>query len=151
MQGTRMKLPTQKQISAGGVVFRRQNNQTEIALICVGERRRWQLPKGIVDPGENAQQAAVREVREETGIESDLLAPMETIEYWYVAMERGERVRFHKFVHFFLLRYKAGDTDAHDHEVVEARWTPLDHAREMLAFANERRIVERAQTMIDSV
>lgn len=143
-----MKLPTRQQVSAGGVVFRRRAHALEIALICVGDQQRWQLPKGLIDAGENAQQAALREVQEEAGIEGELVAPIETIEYWYVAKEGGGRVRFHKSVHYFLLRYRAGDLSAHDHEVVEARWVPIAESRTMLAFANEREVVEKAKPMI---
>jgi 8-oxo-dGTP pyrophosphatase MutT (NUDIX family) len=87
-------------------------------------------------------------VREETGIEGELLAPIETIEYWYVARGRGGRVRYHKFVQFFLFKDCSGDVSAHDHEVLEARWVRLPDAREMLAFPSERRVVEQAESMI---
>jgi hypothetical protein len=87
-------------------------------------------------------------VREEGGVESELVAPIETIEYWYAARERGKPVRFHKFVHFYLLRYLSGDTTDHDHEVNEARWVQIDRAVEMLAFENEKKVVSQAKGMI---
>jgi len=142
-------LPTREQVSAGGVVFRRRAGRTHVALISVGERRRWQLPKGLVGAGEPVERAALREVREETGLEAEVLAPLETVEYWYVSTERGARVRFHKFVHFFLLRHAGGRVSDHDHEVNEARWFEIDEARDALAFANEKRVVERAREMIE--
>ena len=100
-----------------------------------------------VEPGEAPEVAATREVREEAGVEADLVAPVETIEYWYVGTRGGERVRFHKQVYFFLFRYRAGDVANHDHEVDEARWVPADEAIGMLAFANERRVLEKAVAM----
>ena len=100
----------------------------EIALISVAPSLRWQLPKGLVDAGETAEIAALREVREEAGIDCDLVEKLETIEYWYVGDCRGERVRFHKFVHFFLMKYVSGDVADHDHEVAEARWVKIDEA-----------------------
>ncbi|HYN86672.1 MAG TPA: NUDIX domain-containing protein [Pyrinomonadaceae bacterium] len=143
---------TIEQVSAGGVAFRREGGRTEVALIRVGAARpRWQLPKGIVDAGEALESAAVREVREEAGVETGLVAHVETIEYWYVSTERGERVRFHKFVHFYLLRYLAGDTRDHDHEVLEARFFPAEEAARVLAFASERGVVARARAMIDAL
>jgi 8-oxo-dGTP pyrophosphatase MutT (NUDIX family) len=141
-------IPTKTQISAGGVVFRRRDAGVEVALISVGERNRWQLPKGLVDAGESAEEAAVREAREETGIETEIGALVDKIEYWYYATNRGGRVRFHKFVHFYLLRYLSGDVRDHDAEVNEARWVEIDEARAMLAFAGERKVVERAREML---
>jgi 8-oxo-dGTP pyrophosphatase MutT (NUDIX family) len=142
-------IPTKTQISAGGVVFRRRRDaRVEVALISVGERNRWQLPKGLVDAGESAEAAAVREAREETGIETEIVALVDKIEYWYYATQRGGRVRFHKFVHFYLLRSLSGDVRDHDAEVNEARWVEIDEARAMLAFAGERKVVERAREML---
>ena len=118
-----------------------------MALVLVGPeaKPRWQLPKGLVDQGETPEATAVREVREEAGVETQLVAPLEQVEYWYVGTEPdGTRVRYHKFVHFFLLRYLAGDVADHDHEVREARWVSIDAAGGMLDFASERRVMERA-------
>jgi 8-oxo-dGTP pyrophosphatase MutT (NUDIX family) len=141
---------TKTQVSAGGVVFRRSEGRTEVALISVGEQNRWQVPKGLVDAGESPEDAALREAREETGLDAELVVPIEKIEYWYFSTERGARVRFHKFVHFYLLRFTAGDVRDHDHEVNEARWIEIGEAIGMLAFKGERAIVERAREMIES-
>jgi 8-oxo-dGTP pyrophosphatase MutT (NUDIX family) len=139
---------TLTQISAGGVAFRRESSRLEVVLISVGEGPRWQLPKGLVDEGEEIEATALREVREEAGIVTEIIGPIETIEYWYYSTTRGERVRFHKFVHFYLLSYQSGDVRDHDHEVNEARWVEIDEARRMLAFDGERKIVERAKGML---
>ena len=139
---------TRDQVSSGGVAFRWQDLEPEIAIVSVKPSLRWQLPKGIVDPGESPEITAVREVREEAGIETDLLSLIETIEYWYRSTKYGKPVRFHKFVHFYLLSYRSGKVTEHDHEVAEARWVSFEEAMEMLAFKSERKVVEKAKEMI---
>ncbi|MBI2875832.1 MAG: NUDIX hydrolase [Candidatus Tectomicrobia bacterium] len=144
------KVPTETQVSAGGVVFRRREEQMDVALISVGEDCRWQLPKGIVQPGESPEAAAVREVREETGLQTEMIGPLDTIEYWYQSTRQGRPVRFHKYVHFYLLRYQSGDVGDHDHEVNEARWVEIHRAQEILAFESEKDLVRRAQALIEA-
>ena len=142
------KVRTIEQVSAGGVAFRFENDFYEAAIISVNPSRRWQLPKGLIDAGETPEAAALREVREEAGIETDLIELIEKIEYWYFGDYRGERVRFHKSVYFYFLIYKGGDVKNHDAEVVEARWVKPEEAIEMLAFKSEKAIVEKALTLI---
>jgi 8-oxo-dGTP diphosphatase len=144
---------TKEQVSAGGVVFRRRGETIEVALISVGERSRWQLPKGLVGRDESPEDAALRETREETGCVCELIAPVETAEYWYVggAGRAGRRVRFHKFVHFYLMRYASGDVRDHDHEVNEARWVEIAEAARVLAFKGERAVLARAREMIEGM
>jgi 8-oxo-dGTP diphosphatase len=146
-------IPTETQTSAGGIAFRQSSSgPVEIALILVGKTEsRWQLPKGTVDAGETPEIAAVREVREETGISTEIIAPIETIEYWYYSKGK-ERVRFHKFVHFYLLRPLDVDAELkHDWEVEEARWVNIDAAIDMLAFKSERDLVVKAREMIQGL
>jgi 8-oxo-dGTP pyrophosphatase MutT (NUDIX family) len=145
------KIPTLEQISAGGVAFRRRDSGVEVAVVSVVPSRRWQLPKGIIDAGESEETAALREVREEAGIECEIIEKIETVEYWYVATARGERVRYHKFVHFFLLKYVSGDVADHDREIAEARWVSAEEAVEMLAFKSEKEVVKKAQNLIEKL
>jgi 8-oxo-dGTP pyrophosphatase MutT (NUDIX family) len=128
------------QVSAGGAAFRWKDSELEIVIVKMKPKLRWQLPKGIVDPGESPEVTAVREVREEAGIETERIALIETIEYWYRSVRNGQPVRYHKYVHFYLLEYCSGDVSDHDHEVEEARWVSFDEAVEMLEFKSEREV-----------
>jgi 8-oxo-dGTP pyrophosphatase MutT (NUDIX family) len=147
-QAPRIKVPVKEQVSAGGVVYRGEKESVEVVIVAVGGQNRWQLPKGLVDKGENPEVTAVREAREEGGVSSEVVQLIETIEYWYAGLDNGIRVRFHKRVHFFLLRYLSGDTKDHDWEVNEARWVPIQDATSQLAFDNERRVMERARELL---
>lgn len=140
--------PVVIQTSAGGVAYRNTENGIEIAIIQMLPELRWQLPKGIIDPGETPEIAALREVREEAGIDCEMIAPIEKIEYWFSADRDGIWTRIHKFVHFFLMEYRSGDTADHDHEVAEARWVTPETALSMLAFESERSVVRRGLEMV---
>jgi 8-oxo-dGTP pyrophosphatase MutT (NUDIX family) len=137
----RRRAPIERELSAGGVVVR----DGDVAVI-VPRRRSPQgtrvlgLPKGNVDAGESAADAAAREVREETGVEADLVEKLGDVRYWY---QRGGR-RIAKVVSFFLFRYRAGSVDDHDHEIEEARWMPLAEAARALTYSGEREMVRRA-------
>jgi 8-oxo-dGTP pyrophosphatase MutT (NUDIX family) len=140
---------TETQVSAGGAVLKKTPGGLDVALISVGNPPRWQLPKGLVDAGETPETAAVREVREEAGLVAQPAGLIERVEYWYQSKRGNERIRYHKFVNFFLMWYQSGDVADHDHEVNEARWFPVADAITALAFRSERAIVERAVELAD--
>lgn len=142
------EMTTKTQVSAGGIAFRKRGGRIEVAIISVGDERRWQLPKGRIGRGESNEDAAMREVREETGLETKMVAPLDKVEYWYYSTTRNSRTRYHKFVHFYLLRYKSGNVRDHDHEVNEARWVEIGQALDMLTFKSEKKIVELAHERI---
>jgi len=144
------KAQTLTQISSGGIAFRSQSGRTEIALIhtTMSGKDRWQLPKGIVETDEPAEEAALREVREETNLSTISRGLIDTAEYWYYAIHEGERVRYHKFVHFYLLQYQSGEIQGQVGEVNEARWVEITEAIPMLAFESERKIAQKAQQLI---
>jgi 8-oxo-dGTP pyrophosphatase MutT (NUDIX family) len=147
-KSTSVRIPVKEQISAGGVVYRGDPGTVEVVIVAVGGDSRWQLPKGLVEKGEDPEVTAVREAREEGGVTSEVVQHIETIEYWYVGLDGGLRVRFHKRVHFYLLRYVSGDTKDHDWEVNEARWVPVEDAASQLTFDNERLVMKRAAELI---
>jgi 8-oxo-dGTP pyrophosphatase MutT (NUDIX family) len=126
--------------SAGGVVHRSAEGVTEILLV---HRRRpvlWALPKGTPNAGETLAETALREVREETGVQVEIEDPLGEIIYFFVR----DRIRFRKTVHFFLMRPVGGSIDEHDHEFDEVRWTAMDEALRLMNYATEREVVERA-------
>jgi ADP-ribose pyrophosphatase YjhB (NUDIX family) len=133
------------QLSAGGVVAR-SGEILELCLIRPAGRNVWALPKGWVEPGETHAVAALREIREETGIEGVIDGDLDSIEYWFFSRE--DRVRIHKVVHFFLVRFVGGDTARHDHEVAEAAWFGLEQALDRMTYPNERQIVRRATALM---
>lgn len=136
------------QFSAGGVVFREHQGRLQVALISVGDPPRWQLPKGSIGKAETNEEAALREVREETGLTAELISPIDKIDYWFYGRDQTSTVRVHKHVHFFLLRYLSGDTQDHDHEVNEARWVDIQAAEAMLNFDGERAILAKARQIM---
>ena len=92
------------------------------------------------EQGESVAETALREVREETGLQAELVGPLDTIDYWFVWAP--ERTRYHKFVHYFLMRAVGGDFADHDHEMEDAAWFEPEQARRRMSFANERRLLD---------
>ena len=103
----------------------------------------WSLPKGHIEDGETVEQTAMREVKEETGISAQVLRPLGTIDYWFVA----ERRRVHKTVHHFLLESTGGELSDEDVEVTEVAWVPLTELETRLAYADERKLVRKAKEL----
>ena len=110
----------QKQTSAGGVIFKKNENSFQIVLISVRNGQSWCLPKGIVNKGETTEEAALREVGEETGLTGRIIDTLGDINYWYYIKE--ENIKCRKTVYFYLMEYVSGDTADHDIEVDEAGW-----------------------------
>jgi 8-oxo-dGTP pyrophosphatase MutT (NUDIX family) len=134
---------TRSEFSAGGVVIRRGPDSTEVSLAARRTRKgalAWGLPKGLVEPGEGPEEAALREVQEETGLEARILTSLGEISYWYVW--DSERVR--KRVAFFLMEATGGDVSKHDHEMEEVRWFPLADAPRRATYPTERGVLRKA-------
>lgn len=128
-----------REFSAGGVVVRRMEGRPFVVVVRVRDAI-LALPKGHPNGDESAAAAARREVREETGVEADLVEKLGDVRYWYA--REGRRVL--KSVAFFLFRYRSGDVADHDHEVEEALWIPLEEAPERLAYKGEREMAVSA-------
>ena len=142
----RRRLRTVDETSAGGLVVDRELGRA--AVIGRLDRRGrllWSLPKGHIEAGETAEQAAVREVEEETGIIGRVVAPLGTIDFWFVA--DGNRV--HKTVHHYLLVRVGGELSDEDIEVAEVAWVPIEELESRLAYADERRLIRRATELLE--
>ncbi len=111
-----------------------------------GEEVRWSLAKGTPDAGETLEETALREVREETGLDVEMQAPIESIDYWFA--DRGGDVRYHKTVHFYLMVPVGGDTSLHDPEFDVVEWFPSERALEVLQYTNEVDVMRRALELI---
>jgi 8-oxo-dGTP pyrophosphatase MutT (NUDIX family) len=134
---------TRREFSAGGVVVRPSVSGFDVALAARRTRRgniAWGLPKGMIEPDEDARQTAIREVREETGLEAAIREPLGDISYWYV----WDSVRVQKKVTFFLMDSVGGDISKHDHEMEEIRWFPMGEAEAVASYSGEREMIRRA-------
>jgi 8-oxo-dGTP pyrophosphatase MutT (NUDIX family) len=138
---------TERAESFGGVVYRRDEGG-DVDIIIVGRKDPgiYGLPKGTPNPGESVEETALREVREETGVEVEIESKVDTIEYWFV--RAAIDTRFHKFVHFYLMRPTGGDTSRHDHEHDFVEWLPLGQARALLTYQNEIRVLDKVERLL---
>ncbi len=134
-------MEVKRQVSAGGVIVR-PGDPLELCLIRPAGRSVWALPKGWVESGETHEMAALREIREETGLDGVIQADLGEIDYWFYS--RGDEARVHKIVHYYLMRAVGGDTAQHDHEVAEAMWFDVEAALDRMTYPNERQIVRKA-------
>ena len=132
--------PALRELSFGGVVVR---GDDVVAIVPRGKTL-LALPKGGADADETGEQTAVREVREEAGVNATVRAELGEVTYWY--RRGGRSVR--KTVRFYLCDYVSGSTDDHDHEVEEARWVPLADAEKSLAYPGEREMIARARRLL---
>ncbi len=136
-------MSTETEISYGGVAIR---GDEVLVITPAGRRRITALPKGGAHRGETGEDAAGREVREETGVNVEVREPLGDVSYVY---RRGGR-RIHKTVHFYLCEFVSGSTDDHDHEVDDARWIPMREALSTLTYPGERALIERALSKLAS-
>lgn len=132
--------PVKTAVSAGGIVYKIEEGK--VFLVLVSPRPDiWTLPKGMVEK-ESVKETALREVKEEAGITGEIEADLGQIDYWFA--EKEERIRIHKYVHYFLIKYLSGNPSDHDWEVQEARWLPASEVENLLTYPSDKKIVQKA-------
>lgn len=140
------RYPTKRAVSAGGLVVDDRPDGRWVLLISrrsAAGALQWTLPKGGLEEGERQEAAAVREVREETGLDCEIVGELGTIDYWFVW--RPDEVRYHKFVHYYLMRSRGGAPSPRDDEAEDVEWFPFDEGLRRLTHANERQLVRAAR------
>jgi 8-oxo-dGTP pyrophosphatase MutT (NUDIX family) len=135
--------------SAGGIVFRSENGTREVLLCGRSGDGLWALPKGTPEQGESPEQTALREVREETGVEVEQQALVGDVRYWFSRPQEG--VRYFKTVRHYLFRPVGGYPSLHDHEFDDVRWFPVQEALRLLTYRNEARILRQAVDLADDL
>ena len=144
------RLPKVEETSAGGVVLDLSSDPPAVALIARHDRRSrllWSLPKGHVEEGETPEQAALREVFEETGLVGRIVAPLGVIDFWFVVEDK----RIHKTVHHYVIEAVGGELSDEDVEVEAVEWIPFHQVVRKLAYGDERRLVEKVPQIVPGV
>ena len=132
--------------SSGGAVLSFRDGVPHVALIATRGRLRWGLPKGAVSEGETSEQAALREVQEETGLDAAIVKPLDTIEYFFRA--GGTLIR--KRVDFYLMNYVSGTLTPQLSEVDDVQWVELSEAIQRASFDSEKKLLEMALADVET-
>ena len=140
------KMPLRHDFSAGGVVYRKAHlpglkYKLEILVAQHAGHLGWCFPKGGIEKGEEVEETALREVKEETGISARVIKDLGNIEYFYAF----SGTRIHKKVYFFLMEYLHGDIKNHDQEMKAVEWLPIEEVEARLSFATEKDVFHKAQ------
>jgi len=128
-------------VSAGGVIYRAVGKEFEVALIL--HDGLWCLPKGLIEENETHETAALREVKEETGLTGEIVEKIGEINYNFF-----RKRLYSKTVHFYLLKYVEGSVEAHDAEADDVKWFSISKALQILAYPNEIKMLARARNML---
>ncbi|OGE26324.1 hypothetical protein A3C26_02875 [Candidatus Daviesbacteria bacterium RIFCSPHIGHO2_02_FULL_39_12] len=131
-----------REFSAGGIVF---NSKGQVLVTQHSQNKHWSFPKGLIDPGQTSEQAAVREVKEEGGVEAEIIGKVGYSKYVYTL--NGEKI--FKVVTYYLMKYKSGDIADHDFEVSDLGWFEPEEALKKLTFSQDKELLKKALKMIN--
>lgn len=143
---------TKYETSSGGVVFKKVGNQFYILLSQHSFHHGWVFPKGLIGDkdefkGQNKEETALREVKEETGAIGQILQPLDPIQYWYVF----EGQKFKKTVYYFIMKYLQGDITKHDFEMENVEWVKTDNVMEKLTYPGDKKVWKQAREIIKNL
>lgn len=136
------------EFSAGGIVFKKEDNKTLILLAKPSGRDAWVFPKGLIGDhveGEKKEDTAVREVKEEAGIEAKIIKPLTPITYWFVF--KGKKTK--KTVYYFVMEYLGGDMNDRDNEMEEVGWVAQSEVLEKLTYPSDKQVWQEAKKLIE--
>ncbi len=139
------KMPVERAVSAGGVVLMDGAIGPEVVICGRDSDGVWGLPKGTPDEGESLEEAALREVNEETGLKVEIVRKVGVVQYWFA----HEGIRYHKWVHHYLMRSTGGSTASHDAEYDRVEWVPIDEAIRTLTFDNDKNMVRQVRSELE--
>lgn len=132
------------EFSAGGIVYKETDGKTLVLLCQHSGHHGWVFPKGHIDGEETKEEAALREVIEETGIKGEIIKPLEPIQYWFVQ----DGVKIKKTVYYFLMRYSLGDIIEHDDEMENVEWLPVGEVADRLTYPSDKNIWATTKQLI---
>ncbi|GBE02061.1 putative mutator protein MutT4 [bacterium BMS3Abin08] len=135
-----------RQTSAGGIIFKNEGEESSVALVAVRAGAVWTLPKGLIEKGEKPEETAVREVREETGLEARIVDFLGSVSYWYFM--RNENTKYRKTVYYYLMELQDGAPEDHDREVDEVAWFSVGDALKVLTYRGDIEIMGRAKDIL---
>lgn len=138
------------EFSAGGIVYKKVGDKTLVLLCQHSQHHGWVFPKGLIGDhvkGEKKEDTAIREVKEETGVEGKILQKLTPITYWY--QFKNEKIK--KTVYYFLMRYEKGDITEHDHEMEKVEWLPVDEVSNRLTYQSDKNVWQEAKELLEKV
>lgn len=137
---------TEWEFSAGGVVYRK-NDEGKLEILLIRVKTRWSFPKGNIEKGEPKDKAALREVKEETGVDAEIISYLGEVDYWY----NSGLIRIHKFVYYYLMKYLGGNIVPQKEEIDEAKFHLIEEVDNLLSYPTDKKIFDRAKKELEKL